>query len=994
MRIKNAQRVTSVVDLLSLRYGRSQTLGAIATFTLFVAVLPYLALQLKAMLATTAVLAGRDPSSAAIAARVGPPFVLLMIVFTIFFGIRRLSPVERHPGIVATLAAEGIVKLAGFVAVGAFVTFGLFHGFGDVFRRAERAGVLPGLLGHNGNVGTWLAIGLQAALASVFLPRQFHLAVVECPDEEHVRTAAWVFPLYLVAINLFVLPVALGGLVLGLPASGADTFVLALPLANGARVLAWLVFLGGFSAGMAMVICETMTIATMVSNHLLLPLFAAVPPLASLRRHLLPVRWAVASLVVVAAFGYERALGSQDAIVSMGLIAHAAVLVIAPAILAGLYWKRASKAGALGAVVAGLLAWVYTLLVPVACRAGWLPQGLLADGPWAIAALRPEALFGIASLDRIPHAVLWILSSSGVAFVLGSIFLPAPAEEQARAERLVQALAPAVRPMLAAGPHGRLADTSAKRARVVGLFAAYHSAEDAERLADECLDRIGAERVKGLSALQLAALQAEVETALAATIGVAAAHAAIARGGLASPGESRAISSAYARLLARLNVPPAELHRVIDYHREREHLLAREVGSQRFLAETAALLAETLDYEATLRRLGALCVRSLADWCVIDVVESAGIARIAGAVADPAKQVLVDELKDRYPPRWDSPHPSARCLRSGEPLLATNVADDVLRTYCEDDRHVALVRELGARSFLIVPLVARSVTLGALTMCSRHPRRYTRADLELAQEMAHRAAIGIDNARLYRDAQRAVRIRDDFLVVASHELRTPVTTLGLSLAGLERAASATDYAAARTWARRAARQGERLNRLVMDLLDVSRVQADRVELDRGAVELGELVHHVLDRLEPERARAASPVSVATTPVTGRWDRARLERVVASLLSNALKFGAGKPVEIVVFGVGGRATLVVQDHGIGVDLAEQARIFDRFERAVSTRNYGGLGLGLYISRRIVEAHGGTLRVASEPGGGATFTVELPLEPLVAAPGADARHAGSA
>jgi signal transduction histidine kinase len=275
--------------------------------------------------------------------------------------------------------------------------------------------------------------------------------------------------------------------------------------------------------------------------------------------------------------------------------------------------------------------------------------------------------------------------------------------------------------------------------------------------------------------------------------------------------------------------------------------------------------------------------------------------------------------------------------------------------------------------------VARSTTLGTLTLCSRDPGRYGRAELELVQELARRAAIAIDNARLYREAQRAIRIRDDFLVVASHELRTPMTTLGMSLSALDRASRSSDPTAVRTWALRATRQGDRLNRLMMDLLDVFRVEAERLELDRGTIDLAEVVKDVAKRLEPERILASCPISILATPVAGRWDPPRLERVVAGLLSNALKFGAGKPVEISVSGSDGTATLAVQDHGIGIEPAEQSRIFERFERAVSTRHYGGLGLGLYLSRRIVEAHGGTIRVESEPGAGARFTVELPRSP---------------
>lgn len=303
VRIKNAHRITSVVDLLSLRYGRSQILGAIATLVVLAAIVPYIALQLKTMIAAGALLTARDASGLdpAVAREIGLPIVVLLSLFTIVLGIRRLTPTERHPGIVVTAAVEGIVKLVGALAVGAFVTYGLFHGFGDVFRRAANAGIDQGPLGQRGSVASWVALAAESALAVVFLPRQFHLAVVESSDERHIRTATWAFPLYLLAINLFTFPVALAGLLLlGHPA--ADTIVLALPLASGRRALSWLVFLGGFSAGIGMVVCETMTIATMVTNHLFLPTLALFRRLAPLRRHILAARWVVAVLVMTAAF--------------------------------------------------------------------------------------------------------------------------------------------------------------------------------------------------------------------------------------------------------------------------------------------------------------------------------------------------------------------------------------------------------------------------------------------------------------------------------------------------------------------------------------------------------------------------------------------------------------------------------------------------------------------------------------------------------------------
>jgi signal transduction histidine kinase len=311
----------------------------------------------------------------------------------------------------------------------------------------------------------------------------------------------------------------------------------------------------------------------------------------------------------------------------------------------------------------------------------------------------------------------------------------------------------------------------------------------------------------------------------------------------------------------------------------------------------------------------------------------------------------------------------------------SELPDDFLRSTCEDEEHMRILRELGVQSGLAVPLVARGQMLGVLTLSSAAPeRRFERADLELVQEVASRAAIAIDNARLYRVSQEALRARGEFLTVASHELNTPITSLTLALQSLRRAAPSgrpLDPRAMDKLLDLSLRQGTRLTRLINDLLDVSRIDAGRLQLDLAAVELRALGREVVERFEADLTRSRCSVSLSDgAPVVGRWDRSRLDRVVTNLLSNAIKFGAGQPIELCVSAELGVARLEVQDHGIGIDPDQCARIFGRFERAVSERNYGGLGLGLYISRRIVEDHGGSIHCESQPGNGARFTVELP------------------
>ncbi|MBI5546549.1 MAG: GAF domain-containing protein, partial [Deltaproteobacteria bacterium] len=415
--------------------------------------------------------------------------------------------------------------------------------------------------------------------------------------------------------------------------------------------------------------------------------------------------------------------------------------------------------------------------------------------------------------------------------------------------------------------------------------------------------------------------------------------------------------------------------------KEREARVAAEEAERRsaFLAEAGTLLAESLDHEATLERLARLCVKSLADWCVIDIVEDGEIRRLAGAHADARLEPLLHQMRQSHTPRWGSPDPAVACLRTGEALVEDALGEERLRRLYLDEAQVALMQELQTRSLMVAPLVARGPALGALTLGAGTPGRYGPGELELAREVAHRAAIAVENALLHRETQRAVRLRDEFLTVASHELRTPMTSLMLSLQNLMRGGAVPPAPeTVKRMAGMAQRQGERLTKLIGELLEVTRLEKGLLPLELQEVELVALVREIVDRYEPELVRAGCTVSLeAAAPVRGRWDASRLEQVLVNLLSNAMKFGTGAPIEVSVRAAAGSAWLAVRDHGIGIAPDQQQRIFERFARGVSAQRYGGLGLGLYICRSITQALGGQIRVESAPGQGACFTVQLPL-----------------
>jgi len=396
-----------------------------------------------------------------------------------------------------------------------------------------------------------------------------------------------------------------------------------------------------------------------------------------------------------------------------------------------------------------------------------------------------------------------------------------------------------------------------------------------------------------------------------------------------------------------------------------------------FLATASVILSESLELTTTFAALARLCVKSMADWCMIDVSDGGVIRRLGGAHRDPASEELLRQLAERYPPDASSPHPAAQVLRTGKPLLLPLLTDEILQAYAVDDEHARLIQALGTRSAMALPLSVRGQTIGVLSLgCARPDRPYSAADLELGAELARRAAISIDNARLYRDAQAAVRLRDEILSIASHELNTPMTSLQLDVQTLKRyaAQSGNPYPPSLT---RVERQVKKLARLIEELLDVTRITTGRMHLQLEDVDLPALVRDVTDRFAEDLSRAACPLTLHIEPsMVGRWDHIRLEQVVTNLISNAIKFGSGRPIEISVGDADGAARLAVRDHGIGIPPDRLPYIFERFERAVSSRAYAGLGLGLYIVRSIVEALGGSIRVESTLGSGTIFTVDLP------------------
>lgn len=431
VRIGRQQRVTSIADLISSRYGKSNLLGVVVTVIAVVAATPYIALQLQSVTLSFGVFASDTPEGWALPNReVTAVWVAAgLALFTILFGTRNLDAKEQHHGIVTAIAVEAVVKLVALLAVGVFVVWGLAGGPAAIIDRIETFSYANWVIQPD----RWVGLIFLSAAAVISLPRMFQVLVVENGDEGHLARASWAFPLYLFGMSLFILPIAVVGLERMPADTNPDMLVLTLPLAEGQGALAMLAFLGGFSSATSMVIVETIALATMLSNHILMPLWLRLRPKATqsgdLRRAVLLARRLSIMGVLALGLAYFRLSGGSAALAAIGLIAFAGMAQVLPALLGGIFWRGATKTGAVLGLLTGFAVWAYTLFLPSFGEGAVISAQVFADGPFGNGWLRPQALFGTEGMDPLVHAIFWSLALNAAAFCAGSILtFPDPVE--------------------------------------------------------------------------------------------------------------------------------------------------------------------------------------------------------------------------------------------------------------------------------------------------------------------------------------------------------------------------------------------------------------------------------------------------------------------------------------------------------------------------------------------------------------------------------------
>jgi sigma-B regulation protein RsbU (phosphoserine phosphatase) len=451
IKISKEHNITSIADFLSQRYGKSPWLGALVTLIAFFGIMPYIALQLKAVSSSFFILGGANNlplTHVNAGSNSNFPTTLLLAftlaIFSIVFGARKLVSSERHEGLIAAIAFESLIKLVALLAVGILVTYGMFGGFIDIFnifhsydpKGFARLFTLS-FSANSPNYTSPFTLLFLSMGAIMLLPRQFHVMVIENSDERHIATAMWLFPAYLFLINLFVMPIAIGGILKTGSSINAEYFVLLLPQLAGYRSIALLAFLGGLSAAAGMVMVESITISTMLLNHIFMPIIIRFNPRTWFPILLINLKRFGIILVVMLGYGYYEMIGDSYTLVNMGLISFSAAAQFMPAMLGGLYWKRGNKAGAISGILFGFLIWLYTLLLPSFGKSGWIAESLLNQGPFGIALLKPTSLFGMTGMDIWSHSLFWSMLFNISLYIICSILLQQSDQERDQVHKFI-----------------------------------------------------------------------------------------------------------------------------------------------------------------------------------------------------------------------------------------------------------------------------------------------------------------------------------------------------------------------------------------------------------------------------------------------------------------------------------------------------------------------------------------------------------------------------
>ncbi len=931
VRISKRHNITSIADFLGARYGRRQPIAMFITVVAVVGVLPYIALQLKAVSFGFEVLSS-DPNA------MGSPnfgsamlVAIMMAAFAILFGTREVVSNENHHGMVLAIAFESIVKLLAFLAIGAYAVAMLDGGLVEAYKRAMALPQIADTLADPTWRAGFVAQTILAAAAIICLPRQFHVAVVESAAVSDVKMARWIFPAYLALISLFVIPIAVVGLQqLAGSQTAADTFVLALPHAGGHDALALATYLGGFSAATGMVVVETIALATMVCNELVMPILLRFGPLRQLRGQdatgLIKLVRRVAIVAIVAlAYLYFRLFATSGTLAQIGLLSFTAVAQFAPAVIGAVYWRRGRYQGVIAGVAIGVAVWAYTLLLPQVIG----PSVLLDQGLFGFAWLRPHALFGLADFDPITHGTFWSLLLNTLAYIGVSLAGTARLHERLEATRFLDDATPPQPPR----PSPPVI-SSAKVGDLMELLDRFVGSERAQALAEQYAAEQGRARLQLRERADPDFVRL-TEHQLAAALGASSARLVMAT---MLQGRDMHIGDV-ARLLD-------ETSHVIQFNRELlramlEHLVqgVGVVDAELRLVAWNKRYVELFDYPKGLVVVG----RPIEDLLRFNVER--GLLR--GGDAEEAVRRRLERMRAGTPYTHERELPDGTVLEiQGNPMPGGGF----VTTYSDVTARKRAQRALVEANEMLESRVADR----------------TRELTSLNQALIEAKA----------DAERANFSKTRFLAAASHDLAQPITAARLFVSSLEPNTIKPAATALVTQAEGALTTAETL---LAGLLDISRLDAGAEEVRLTHFELSTLLEPLAAEFQVMAASRGLVLHGARCRAVVRSDMRLLRRVLQNFLSNALRYTAKGRVLLGARRVGRSVRIEVWDTGPGIPPERHAEIFEEFRRidlpdADGTR---GLGLGLAIADRTARLLGHPLSLRSWPGMGSVFAITVPM-----------------
>lgn len=578
VQLKNEFHSTSIADFISVRYQRSQALAALISVLCLIGITPYLTIQLKSVIDSFQLLTVDSPQAQIFIDYFDVLIVLMMAFFTIIFGVRHIDPTERHPGMMVALAGESILKLVAMLIGTLWICYVINPGIFSIFEQVAKESEF------NANVLTistqqWLSFMLIGALGIITLPRQFHVGIVECSDAKFLDRAKWLFPLYLLLINVFTFPVALAGLLTPESLESTNLLLLTLPLANHAPFIALISFLGGFAAATGMIMISAMTLSTMLTNHILMPIIMQTPKLSVLKRQILPLRWLMVLVVLFLALLYYRVIGDSQLIVNIGTISFVATAQFAPILIGGLIWRRANLAGAMSGLTVGACFWFYCSLLPSLIRSGWLNWPILSQDNGFFYWFNPEQLFAIQEISPLTNGLIWSLLANILCYVGVSLFTKMSEEEQTIAHQFVDIKNIHLQDHFSDGTPANI-NVLSKKHLVKLVFMQYMPKALVEIKVQQSLEKAEILNKENITIVELSSLKNAALNSLAGAIGMASAYKAFKHINLINAEEEQHLASYFSHFFAQLQLSPKELFEQVNFHQQKRELLESHANQQ------------------------------------------------------------------------------------------------------------------------------------------------------------------------------------------------------------------------------------------------------------------------------------------------------------------------------------------------------------------------------------------------------------------------------